>query len=295
MSLLAPSPRDGVLTTLHSPRGHYVVEHELAVGAHSTVFLAHLASGSGSETRVALKRIDRRGMKDSVYKLCVGEATHLERLRHAGIVLLHEAFCDGPYYCLVMDHYPNGDLLEYVGRVGYVSERRARVYTRQLALALDYAHRLGIIHRDVKLENVLMDDKCEHVVLCDWGYATTWTAGRRQRGSIGSPHYAAPEMLKDEPYEGPEVDSWSLGAVVYAMTTGTMPFLGKSLDKHQQLVESKALAIQASYAPMVGCSDDLQALIKGLFNLDQVARYTIREVLDHAWLTGVDIMQRSST
>jgi len=297
--MLEPSPRDGVLTTVHSPRGSYEIDKEIAVGAHSTVFLAKSLTtmstmsisnkqvdiSTSAPNIVALKRLDKRKMKEDTYAMCSKEVEYLARLKHPGIVLLHESFIDGPYLCIVLDYYVGGDLLTLVNSGGSIVERRAKHYTKQLAMALKYAHNSGVVHRDIKLENILLDESHETVVLCDWGFATTYREGRRQKGAVGSPHYASPEVHRGVAYEGPEVDSWSLGVVIYAITTGSLPWrFPGMLSRETPLSSQKELILHASYCTPSGMNKDLVDLIANLLTLNQLARFTMQQILEHAWV-----------
>lgn len=288
--MLSPSPRDGVLTTLHSPRGSYDIEREIGKGTHSIVFLAKSRSNTTENKLVALKRLDRRKISSDLFNMVKKEAEFLQRLVHPNIVLLQEVFDDGPYLCIVLDYYSGGDLLFRVNNGGNIPECRIKQYTKQIATGLRFAHNNGIIHRDIKLENILLDETGTVVVICDWGYATNYKEGRRQIGAVGSPHYAAPELHRGDPYEGPEIDSWALGVVIYAMVFRSLPWKTHNTNtntnnsKEEALRKVKRLILTVDYPIPENTDPLLIDLITRLLKHEQTLRLNMQEILDHGWL-----------
>jgi serine/threonine protein kinase len=132
-----------------------------------------------------------------------------------------------------------GELFDYLAEKGRLGEEETKIMFGQLCLAVAYLHDRGIVHRDLKLENVLLDERC-HVKLGDFGFTREFDRGAFMETFCGTTGYAAPEMLLGKKYLGPgkcisfswrcpltrheEVDVWSLGVILYTLLTGTLPF-----------------------------------------------------------------------
>jgi serine/threonine protein kinase len=174
---------------------------------------------------VALKVAEKANMTREQLNRTIHEAEILASLRgHPNIVQLVDAFDTPNEFCIAMQYAPGGDLLSIIQR-GRLTESRAKLVFAQLCNALVFSHQRGIIHRDVKLENLLVDEHGD-VLLGDWGFAGRWSPDSSQSEFFGSLHYAgnlclvdymctiihtyeAPEILLGKPYIGPEVDAWS--------------------------------------------------------------------------------------
>eukprot|EP00013_Stygamoeba_regulata_P021581 CAMPEP_0177647554 /NCGR_PEP_ID=MMETSP0447-20121125/10360_1 /TAXON_ID=0 /ORGANISM="Stygamoeba regulata, Strain BSH-02190019" /LENGTH=411 /DNA_ID=CAMNT_0019150143 /DNA_START=65 /DNA_END=1300 /DNA_ORIENTATION=+ len=161
------------------------------------------------------------------------EITVMRRLhQHANVLgLLDCASLDG-YQCYVTALADRGDLLQHLQRVRVLEESVARDFFSQLTSAVAYAHSRGVVHRDIKLENVLLSSDPSRpsglrLMLADWGYAACYQPGQAVlRDSCGSLHYCPPELILGEHYNGQTADVWSLGVVLYALLVGRFPFFG---------------------------------------------------------------------
>jgi len=107
-------------------------------------------------------------------------------------------------------------------------EEAARRFFKQLALVLEHCHGLNIAHRDLKAENILLDSNL-NIKLIDFGLSNMFAPGSLMKTPCGSPTYAAPELIHQKPYRGPQVDVWSLGVVLYVFVCGKLPFTAKDL------------------------------------------------------------------
>jgi MAP/microtubule affinity-regulating kinase len=295
--MLETSPRDGVLTTQHSPRGGYEILRHVGTGMSSEVYVARAGDAHAERGRVvALKRIDTTLVGSVILEYGMQELHWMDRLDHPAVLKGHETFQDGRYYCIITDYHAGGDMLTFINANGYLSERRARTYARQLASALAYVHGAGVVHRDIKLENLFLTPYRDRVVLGDWGLASTWAPGRKQQGAVGSPYYAAPEMHLDERYVGPEVDVWSLGIVLYAMTTGTMPFVNTCVSRPEErdrhLLEYREALLAARYSVPSDLTPSLTSLIQLLLSREPLKRPTAAQVSTHPWLCTAESSPR---
>lgn len=130
-----------------------------------------------------------------------------------------------------------------------LSESHARQLFRQLISALECIHAAGVVHRDVKCENLLLTGADRRTLLLgDFGFATTWAKGKLIEEFLGSLHYSAPEICARVPYEGPEVDVWSAGVVLHAWATGRLPFGGQSSRTLRLRI------VSADFPPPANCS-----------------------------------------
>lgn len=109
-----------------------------------------------------------------------------------------------------------------------MKEKEARVKFRQIVSAIEYCHRMHVVHRDLKAENLLLDQDF-NIKIADFGFANRFQLGEKLGTFCGSPPYAAPELFLGRKYDGPEVDVWSLGVILYTLTTGSLPFDGDNL------------------------------------------------------------------
>ncbi|EGD72728.1 CAMK/TSSK protein kinase [Salpingoeca rosetta] len=221
----SPTPGKSIYSVLVE-RG-YVMKETIGVGGYSKV---KLAVHRKTKQKVAIKVISKRSAPDGYLdKFLPREISALERARHRRITDIYEAIFTTDHVFLVMQYACGGDLLDFINKGGALTEDRARAIFYQLMEALGHCHALGIYHRDLKCENILLDDS-NNILVSDFGFATvvdspsTWLMTH-----CGSYAYAAPEILDGRPYHGDKSDVWSLGVVLYAMTCGRLPFRDKTV------------------------------------------------------------------
>jgi serine/threonine protein kinase len=188
-----------------------------------------------TSTRVAIKQIPK-AMSASLTR----EIHHHRQLHHPHVTQMYEVIATESSIWLVTELCCGGELFDYLAEKGRLAETEARVIFGQLCLAVAYLHENGIVHRDLKLENVLLDERCR-VKLGDFGFTREFERGTFMETFCGTTGYASPEMLQGKKYQGPgvcfrsvyadqmvhsptEVDVWSLGVILYCLLTGTLPF-----------------------------------------------------------------------
>eukprot|EP00826_Nyctotherus_ovalis_P045050 TRINITY_DN4930_c0_g1_i10.p1 TRINITY_DN4930_c0_g1~~TRINITY_DN4930_c0_g1_i10.p1 ORF type:complete len:487 (-),score=150.53 TRINITY_DN4930_c0_g1_i10:288-1748(-) len=226
---------------------------------------------------VAIKSIQKSVLaSEESQKKAVQEFNVLKLLRHPNVIRLYERFETDKHVVLVIELCSGEDLLTYIRNRKRLSEDAARFAFRSLIMGLNHCHSKGVIHRDVKLDNILLSGD-GIPKLGDFGAAFTVQEGVKVLGRCGTPAYTAPEVLKGKEYSY-GVDVWSAGVVLYAMLHGSVPFRASSVkDLH-------ALILKGKYSLKEDISEDARDLIKNLLEKDPRRRFSIPEILAHRWM-----------
>ncbi|KAI9277972.1 kinase-like domain-containing protein [Umbelopsis sp. AD052] len=213
----------------------------------------------------------------------IREASIMLLLHHPYIVSLKEMIVLNPYYYMFMEYVNGGQLLDYIISHGKLKEKQARRFARQILSALDYCHRNSIVHRDLKIENILISQS-GHIKIIDFGLSNLFSPQSHLSTFCGSLYFAAPELLNAKAYTGPEVDLWSFGIVLYVLVCGRVPF-----DDHSMpALHAKIKRGQVEYPNYL--SGDCKNLLSRLLVTDPARRGTMSEVLMHPWTNkGHDI------
>lgn len=175
-----------------------------------------------------------------------------------------------------MELMSGGDLYTLLERKGKVNESKARSFVQQIVAGLAHCHCLNICHRDIKLENLLMDSD-NNVKICDFGFARVCKDGEFCKTMCGTPAYCAPEVLGNEIYYGAAADIWSLGVVLYCLLVGKLPF---------EEVNTAALytkAMKRCYNEPRHVSTAVKQLLRRMLDPNPVTRITIDEIQSTAW------------
>jgi serine/threonine-protein kinase len=203
---------------------NYQVVRELGKGAMGVVFLAR---DIALHRLVAIKVLkhDLSGSDESRERFR-REARMTARLSHPNIVPVHTFVEAGDFVCIVMKYVHGESLAARLRRDGPMNSAESRRVLIELATALDYAHREGVVHRDLKAENILLERGTGRAMLTDFGVALlrSLDTGRAESGSYGTPHYMSPEQAAGDSDLDGRSDLYSLGVLGYYMTTGRLPF-----------------------------------------------------------------------
>lgn len=254
----------------------------IGVGSFGTVRLAyHKLTGQ----KVAIKTYERAKMKDpQQWRRVQQEARVMERLSNCPLICRFlEAFeTSAPRRAhLIMEHLPGGSLCSYVKSKRKLSETEVRPLMLQLAMAIEHMHSLDVIHRDIKLENILfLDDTHKVVRVIDFGFSTRCAADRRLRLFCGTPSYMSPEIVRRTDYRGKPVDMWSFGVVTYACLGGYFPFAAKSQPELYRKI------LRGSFRIPEGLSEGAILLLQSAILADVNRRLTAPEARRHQWLVA---------
>nr|XP_046266438.1 hormonally up-regulated neu tumor-associated kinase homolog A [Scatophagus argus] len=277
------SPAADILKNFyHTKRvGNYLIGRKLGEGSFAKVREGlHALTGE----KVAVKVIDKRkAKKDSYVTKNLRREGHIQQMiRHPNITQLLDILETENSYYLVMELCPGGNLMNRIYDKKRLDERETQKYIRQLVLAVEHLHRAGVVHRDLKIENLLLDEQ-DNIKLIDFGLSNcAGILGYSDPFSTqcGSPAYAAPELLSRKKY-GPKVDVWSIGVNMYAMLTGTLPFTVEPFSLralHQKMVDKEMNPLPPSLSTAAIC------LLKKLLEPDPNKRPNIHQVMADSWL-----------
>ena len=224
-----------------------------------------------------LKKLKNERAKAKIYH----EINLMKNLRHSSVVKLLDTFETKNYILIVMENISGGDLLSFVKKRTKLNEKICKFIFKQLLQAIKYIHSNNIIHRDIKLDNVLIDLN-NNIKLCDFGVGKMIHEGEVLTDQCGTPAYIAPEILQNKGYEGPPVDIWSSGVVLYAMLSGTVPFKSNNLNDLQNMIMS------GNFQELPELSKESNDLLHKLLNINPKKRITIDEALNHPWFNNTN-------
>jgi 5'-AMP-activated protein kinase catalytic alpha subunit len=256
----------------------YLLGPVVGRGGFSSV---HKALHVATSLSVAVKVIDKTRMRDPKDRDRVDREMRVMRQLsgHIGIAQLLECAETPQYLYIIMEYCAGGSLLDYVREKRKLSENEACLLFQQLLAALQHCHSRGVVHRDIKLENVLLDGH-GGVKLIDFGLCGYYVPDKPLRCHCGSPSYAAPEIVARKDYMAGPVDVWSAGVVLYAMLAGYLPFQAK---------DKKSLStkiIKATWTPPSYASTTALDLLERMLTLDPCERICLNKIWEHPWVVG---------
>ncbi|KAI4463770.1 serine/threonine kinase [Holotrichia oblita] len=265
----------------------YKILTRLGQGTYATVYLVEYKNSPDSkEIKLACKAMDvSRMAREFVLKFLPRELDILSKISHPHIIQIQNIFQRKTKYYVFMRYAEKGDLLEFVLRRGALSEPQARVWFRQIALAIQYLHEMNIAHRDLKCENIFITANY-NIRLADFGFARY--AVNQQGKQItsetfcGSISYAAPEILRGLPYYPKNSDVWSLGVILYVVLNRAMPFDDGNLRR----LYDQQIAKKWRFRPKVVnvLSPECKALVVHLLEPDIIKRWDIHKVVGSDWI-----------
>ncbi|KAF4073379.1 hypothetical protein AMELA_G00258140 [Ameiurus melas] len=259
--------------------GNYRLLKTIGKGNFAKVKLArHVLTGR----EVAIKIIDKTQLNPTSLQKLFREVRIMKALRHPNIVQLFEVIETEKTLYLVMEYASGGEVFDYLVSHGRMKEVEARAKFRQIVSAVHYCHQKNIVHRDLKAENLLLDAD-SNIKIADFGFSNEFTLGNKLDTFCGSPPYAAPELFQGKKYDGPEVDIWSLGVILYTLVSGSLPFDGQNLKELRERV------LRGKYRVPFYMSTDCEGILRRFLVLNPSKRCTLEQVMKDKWMnTGFE-------
>uniref|UniRef100_A0A671QMS5 non-specific serine/threonine protein kinase n=1 Tax=Sinocyclocheilus anshuiensis TaxID=1608454 RepID=A0A671QMS5_9TELE len=239
--------------------------------------------GKGNFAKVKLARHVLTGREVSryifivIYTSLFREVRIMKVLNHPNIVKLFEVIETEKTLYLIMEYASGGEVFDYLVAHGRMKEKEARAKFRQIVSAVQYCHQKRIVHRDLKAENLLLDADM-NIKIADFGFSNEFTIGSKLDTFCGSPPYAAPELFQGKKYDGPEVDVWSLGVILYTLVSGSLPFDGQNLKELRERV------LRGKYRIPFYMSTDCENLLKKLLVLNPGKRGSLEQIMKDRWM-----------
>ncbi|XP_047247839.1 MAP/microtubule affinity-regulating kinase 4 isoform X3 [Girardinichthys multiradiatus] len=254
--------------------GNYRLLKTIGKGNFAKVKLArHLLTGR----EVAIKIIDKTQLNPTSLQKLFREVRIMKTLNHPNIVQLFEVIETEKTLYLVMEYASGGEVFDYLVAHGRMKEKEARAKFRQIVSAVHYCHQKKIVHRDLKAENLLLDAD-SNIKIADFGFSNEFTEGSKLDTFCGSPPYAAPELFQGKKYDGPEVDIWSLGVILYTLVSGSLPFDGQNLKELRERV------LRGKYRVPFYMSTDCEGILRRFLVLNPAKRCSLEQIMKDKWI-----------
>ncbi|PBP27270.1 Pkinase-domain-containing protein [Diplocarpon rosae] len=275
-------------TTIPASTGNWILGKTIGAGSMGKVKLARRAEGG---EQVAVKIVPRGSTDDGhnqsrADRERADHSKEVRTAREAAIVTL----LDHPYICgmrdvvrttyhwyMLFEHVNGGQMLDYIISHGRLKEKQARKFSRQISSALDYCHRNSIVHRDLKIENILIS-KTGDIKIIDFGLSNLFAPRGYLKTFCGSLYFAAPELLQAKAYTGPEVDVWSFGIVLYVLVCGKVPFDDQSMPALHAKIKKGVVDYPNWLSP------ECKNLISRMLVTDPKQRASLQEIMNHPWM-----------
>ncbi|OXB34270.1 hypothetical protein LQV05_006697 [Cryptococcus neoformans] len=231
------------------------------------------------ETIRTPEEVEKQRLKDESKEIRTIREAHISLLLHHPYICgMREFISHQNHHYMVFEFVDGGQMLDYIISHGRLRERAARKFARQIGSALNYCHQNSIVHRDLKIENILIS-KNGNIKLIDFGLSNLYSPSRHLSTFCGSLYFAAPELLNARPYTGPEVDVWSFGIVIYVLVCGKVPFDDQSMPA----LHAKIKRGVVEYPSWL--SAEVKSLLSRMLVTNPAERATLAEVLNHPFMT----------
>lgn len=255
----------------------------LGSGTYGTT---HLYEHTDTKELRAVKCLPRgQGIQESA-EFVKGEIMIHMSMNHPNIIKMHEYFLSTSHLCLAMEYASNGDVYELMFRSRNIDETVACRIFRQTLLAVKHCHDLKIAHRDIKIENILLDGDF-NAKLCDFGFSVPFSRFSNVR-VVGTPSYIAPELLHcngiDQSYTGEPADVWSLGVSLYVMLYGKYPFDDGGKSMCMQIILDRIMSRGVEFPKSIHISHTCKDLITRILTPRYTQRITLDGIFEHPWV-----------
>ena len=262
---------------------YYLYGRQIGHGAFGQVNLAlHIASGR----LVAIKIFAKKNLRNTRAKeKIMTEIETLSNFHHPFINQILDNFETNTHIFIVME-YVCGDLLGFIRKRSKLSEAVSKIIFKQLIEGLKYIHKKHFVHRDIKLDNILID-LTNTIKICDFGVSKHFDDKNEiMFDHCGTPAYIAPEIFEHTGYKGPACDIWSAGVTLYYMLAGEQPFKAGSITELEKIIKA------GEFKEIEGVSKEANNLLSKILQVNPKSRLSLDEILNHKWLDKVDLSQR---
>lgn len=243
--------------------------------------VAKLARDTWNGDLYAVKYIER-GQK--IDENAEREIINHRSLNNPNIIKFKEVFLTPTHLAIVMEYAAGGELFKRICTAGRFGEDEARYYFQQLISGVSYCHSMEVCHRDLKLENILLDDSPDPLLkICDFGYSKSSVLDSQPKSTVGTPAYIAPEVLTKNEYDGKIADVWSCGVTLYVMLIGAYPFEDPEDPRNFKKTIGWILSASYSIPDYIRLSQDCRHLLSRIFVANPEKRITIEEIKQHPW------------
>ncbi|XP_076909371.1 serine/threonine-protein kinase SRK2I-like [Bidens hawaiensis] len=257
--------------------------------------VARLMRNKETKELVAVKYIERGEKIDENVQR---EIINHRPLRHPNIVRFKEVILTPTHLAIVMEYVAGGELFDRICNAGRFSEDEARFFFQQLISGVSYCHAMQVCHRDLKLENTLIDGSpAPRLKICDFGYSKSSVLHSQPKSTVGTPAYIAPEVLATQEYDGKIADVWSCGVTLYVMLVGGYPFEDPNEPRDFRKTIHRILHVQYSIPDNIELSPECRHLLSRIFVGDPAQRITMTEIKTHEWFLKnmpADLMDEES-
>lgn len=269
----------------------YQIEKLLGKGAFGKVALAYHKL---TQKPVALKIIDKSALTSVQYRKVQTEIRLLSVMQHKNIIKLYEVLETKSEIYMVMEYAPGGDLLNFMKNRRSLPEAEARLIFKQIVNGVGHCHCRSVLHRDVKLDNILIDSQ-GNIKLCDFGISRVILDVKEPCfEQTGTPAYVAPEVMKETGYAGFKSDVWSLGVILFALVCGALPYRANTLPDLRNAIIKGTYKFPEMITQSTGnkkkaeLSNQYKHLVGQLLETDPAKRITIPGILSHPWMADED-------
>ena len=226
--------------------------------------------------------------KEKIFDRFEQETRTLQILDHPNIVKLFDIIYQKTFFFLILEYCRNGELFKYIITRGYLSEKEVLQLFTQILKAISYIHSKNIVHRDIKPENILLDQDM-NIKLADFGLCRTMKSCSLLKTPCGSPFYAPPEIIDNEDYDGKKSDIWSLGVVLFTMSTGTLPWTESNQTQLFLQISKADISFPSNISP------PLISILQSMLNRNPLNRLSANELLENPFLHELNLNEIKPT
>ncbi|KAL8158796.1 hypothetical protein V2J09_000333 [Rumex salicifolius] len=249
-----------------------------------------------NDQQVAIKIIDKNMvLQNKLMYQVQREIRTMKLLNHPNIVRIHEVLASKTKIYIVMEYVAGGQLSDKLSYAEKLSEDEARKLFQQLIDAVEYCHCRGVYHRDLKPQNLLLDNQ-GNLKVSDFGLSAFWKPESLLSTRCGSPSYVAPELIRSREYDGAAADIWACGVILFEMLSGYLPFSDQNVARLYKKI------LEADYKCPRWFTADQKLLLSRIFQIDPRKRMTIPEIIEDEWFqtdfdheAAAELMDRTSS